>query len=313
MKRQHIIGVKELEKVLNTRFSKKLQDRIVSADLRYSPLTQKERDKYILDVVNTLMDTRIVTAGEHRLPQWEKGWLENMEAFQTKKTTEAIIPRYHGKLPLQRWKQNIVKPVTEHFEYKMLSIIVDWVFDSFLSDRKAILEFGCGPGHHLLRARQFNPSARLVGLDWTKASQRITSRIRAMGIEKNITGRNFNFYKPDITLDIPANSGIYTVAALEQVGERFEAFLQFLLCKRPAICVHLEPIDELLDPSHLMDRLSILYFRKRNYLKGFLSRLRELQDKGKIVIHREQRTYIGSFFIEGHSLVVWSPKQTISD
>ncbi len=308
MKRQHIISVKELEKTLKTRFSNKLHDRIVAADLRYTHLTQKERDKYILDVVNTLMDPRVVSAGEHRLPQWEKGWSENLEAFQTEKTTEAIIPRYHGKLPLQRWKQNIVKPVTKHFEYKMLSIIVDWVFDSFLSSRNAIYEFGCGPGHHLLRARQFNPTARLVGLDWTKASQKIISRIRARGIETNIEGRYFDFYKPDMTLDIPTNSGIYTVAALEQLGDRFEPFLQFLLCKRPAICIHLEPIDELLEPSHLMDKLSILYFRKRNYLKGYLTCLHELQDKGKIIIHREQRTYIGSFYIEGHSLVVWSPK-----
>lgn len=303
----HTIGVKELEGALNTRLSKKLREKVVSANLRYTGLTNGERDQYIIDVVNTFMDHRVIEAGEHRLPQWEKGWSENLNAFEVEQNASAIIPGYHGKLPLQRWKQNIIRPLTEHFEYKMLSIIVDWAFDSFLSNKKAIFEFGCGPGHHLLRAREFNPTAKLVGLDWTKASQKIISGIRAKEIETNIEGYNFDFYKPDNSLNIPAKSGVYTVAALEQVGERFEPFLEFLLRKRPDICIHLEPIDELLDPNNLMDRLSILYFRKRNYLKGFLTRLDELEAKGKVKIHCKQRTYIGSFFIEGHSLVVWSP------
>jgi hypothetical protein len=304
---EHIIGIKELEKYLNTRFSKNMRDRIIAAGLRYKNITQEERDEYLLDVISTLMEDDIITAGEHRLPQWENGWSENLETFKTVRRIESIIPRYHSKFPLVRWKQNIIRPTTEHFEYNMLSIVVDWVFDSYLRNADTIFEFGCGPGHHLLRARQFNPKARLVGLDWTKASQKIILGIINSGIETNIEGHNFNFFKPNNNLNIPPNSGVYTVAALEQVGDRFESFLQFLLRKNPVICVHLEPIDELLDPRNLLDKLSIIYFHKRNYLKGFLSRLHELQDKGIITIHREQRTYIGSYFIEGHSLIVWSP------
>ena len=304
---EHIIGIKELEKYLNTRFSKNMRDRIIAAGLRYKNITQEERDEYLLDVISTLMEDDIITAGEHRLPQWENGWSENLETFKTVRRIESIIPRYHSKFPLVRWKQNIIRPTAEHFEYNMLSIVVDWVFDSYLRNADTIFEFGCGPGHHLLRARQFNPKARLVGLDWTKASQKIILGIINSGIETNIEGHNFNFFKPNNNLNIPPNSGVYTVAALEQVGDRFESFLQFLVRKNPVICVHLEPIDELLDPRNLLDKLSIIYFHKRNYLKGFLSRLHELQDKGIITIHREQRTYIGSYFIEGHSLIVWSP------
>jgi hypothetical protein len=91
------------------------------------------------------------------------------------------------------------------------------------------------------------------------------------------------------------------------VGSNFEDFLQFVLKKKPAVCVHLEPIDEVLDQTHLIDRLSTLYFRKRNYLAGFLPRLKELQADGKIEMLKEQRTYTGSYFIEGHSLIVWRP------
>ena len=72
--------------------------------------------------------------------------------------------------------------------------------------------------------------------------------------------------------------------------------------KSPDICVHLEPIDELLDETKLIDKLSIDYFRKRNYLNGFLPYLEELEKENKIEIITKQRIYSGSYFIEGHSL-----------
>jgi hypothetical protein len=106
---------------------------------------------------------------------------------------------------------------------------------------------------------------------------------------------------------VPANSGFITVAALEQIGDKFDPFLEFIFAKKPSLCVHFEPIDEVLDQDNLLDRLSTLYFRKRNYLQGFLPRLRELEREGKLKILTEQRTYSGSFFIEGHSLIVWYP------
>jgi hypothetical protein len=89
--------------------------------------------------------------------------------------------------------------------------------------------------------------------------------------------------------------------------EIYKQFVDFVLEKKPSICVHLEPIDELLDQNNLIDRLSTLYFRKRNYLSGYLPYLRQLENEGKIKIVNEQRTFSGSFFIEGHSLIVWYP------
>ena len=80
-----------------------------------------------------------------------------------------------------------------------------------------------------------------------------------------------------------------------------------MLEKKPGICVHLEPIDELLDDNNLIDDLSIKYFRKRNYLKNYLPYLENLEKNGKINIIKKQRIYSGSYFIEGHSLIVWKP------
>jgi len=308
MKQPRVISVPEVEEVLQTSLSPTLREQCLNADLRYEELTDEERDSYILEVVEVLTRNDLSAAGEHRLPEWEEGWAGNLEAFKRVQNLESLVPGYHGKHRLLHWKQRIIRPLVPYFDYRIHCLVVDWAIETYLSHVNALYDFGCGPAYHLLRARRYNPEARLVGLDWAKASQSTISEIVASGIETNLEGHNFSFYEPDYSLDFAPDSGVLTVAALEQVGERFEPFLQFLLQKKPAVCVHLEPIDELMDQKHLIDRLSVLYCRKRNYLKGFLTRLRQLQDQNKVKIHREQRTYTGSFFIEGHSLVVWSPR-----
>jgi len=102
---------------------------------------------------------------------------------------------------------------------------------------------------------------------------------------------------------------IVTIAALEQVGDNFQEFISFLLDKKPEMCIHLEPIDELLNTNTLIDNLSIKYFRKRNYLNKFLPFLENLEKNGIIEILKKQIIYSGSYFIEGHSLIVWRVKK----
>jgi hypothetical protein len=311
MNKSSVITADEMEEVLQTSLSPALRKECDEASLRYEEISDKERDDYIREVVDVLfkniLDKDTKPAGQHRLQEWEQGWNENLEALKKGKDVKDIVPRYHGKHKLVHWRQRMIRPTTPDFDYKILCFIVDWSIETFLRDVEALFEFGCGPAYHLLRARKYNPQAKMVGLDWTKTSQEIIKQISNLGIDKNIEGRNFNFFEPDYSIEVPPKSGFLTIAALEQVGDRFDQFLEFVMNKKPSICVHFEPIDELLDQTHLIDRLSTLYFRKRDYLSGFLPKLHRLQDEGKIKILREQRTYTGSFFIEGHSLVVWSP------
>jgi len=293
--------------VLVTLLSPALQDQCEAAELRYAVLNEEERERYLLDVVRTLVRDDLIAAGVNRQAEWETGWRENLQALREGRQPEALVPRYHGKHELVRWNQNIVRPLTERFDYKIHCLVVDWAIETWLSQVDTIMEFGCGPAYHLLRARRFNPTARLVGLDWVPTTQLIIKEVVKLGIETNIVGRHFNFYDPDNLVGMTNNTGVLTVAALEQVGDRFEVFLQWLIERRPAVCVHLEPIDELMDEDSLLDQLSVLYCRKRKYLRGFLPRLRELEAHGKVEIIEAKRTYSGSYFLEGHSLVVWKP------
>lgn len=311
MNGKSLITADEIEKVLHSALSPELRKECEELGLYYEEISDSERDNYIIEVVNLLVENMVNNsnkpAGEHRLQEWEKGWSENLEALLKGDNYSSLVPRYHGKHKLLHWRQRMIRPLEPYFDYKIHCLLVDWAIETYLSKMDSIFEFGCGPAYHLLRTRKRNPTVKLIGLDWTKASQEIIHKIRETGIEKNIKGHNFNFFYPDYSLEVPDRSGFLTVAALEQVGDQFEPFLEFVLAKKPAVCVHLEPIDELLDKNNLIDSLSIHYFRKRNYLSGFLPRLRKLQEEGKVRIICEQRTYTGSYFIEGHSLVVWSP------
>ncbi len=306
MKKQ-TLGYKEIEKLFGEKLSDYVKKKIAEYKLVYADVTKEEEDQVYINIVNTLLDPYLVYSGPHRLKQWEKGWGQNLQEMSKSSVQEAIKPRYFGKYEINRLNQKFVKGVSPNYERNMLYVILDYVFDKYLRKVDNIYEFGCGAAHNLLRANSVNPEANLFGLDWTKASQGIIKKIAESGIVNSIQGHNFDFFKPDTKIKIAKNSAVYTVAALEQTGDNYKKFVSYLIKNQPSICVHVEPIGELLDEKVLIDNLSIKYFRKRNYLNGFLDHLKKLQKEGKVKIHTAKRSYIGSMFIEGYSIIVWSP------
>ena len=98
-----------------------------------------------------------------------------------------------------------------------------------------------------------------------------------------------------------------TVASLEQTHKNFSKFLDFILKSKPELIINIEPIGEFLDSNNLLDLLSLKYFEKRNYLSGFYGALKALEEQGLIKIHDARRSYLGSLFIDGYSIIVWSP------
>ena len=130
-----------------------------------------------------------------------------------------------------------------------------------------------------------------------------------MGIADNIKGYNFNYFEPDSNINIDPRSAIFTCASLEQMGENYKDFVNYLIYKKPDLCINFEPMSEILNKDSLVDKLSMLYFEKRNYLKNYLTYLKELEKEGVIEIIKEQRLYSGSYFIEGYPIVIWRPKK----
>ncbi len=302
------LEARDFELALGGGLSSYIVDRINEYSFLYSEFSPDEIEGLYIKIIDTLLDPVLMKSGEHRLDQWESGWGENLELFlNNPENIDHIVPKYFNKYGAVRWRGKFIQPVSEKFEYHSLAIILDWMFDKYMRQSSAIYEFGCGTGHNLLGVRRVNKNAVLWGLDWASASQKIINRMSEVGVDQDINSHQFDYFNPDYSFELLENSTVYTVASLEQVGASWDKFIQYLLNKKPKLCVHIEPVAELLDPSKLIDNLSIKYFKKRNYLDGFLDGLKQLETQGKIRIHQAQRTTIGSLFIEGYSVVVWEP------
>ena len=302
------LSVKDFEDAFGEKLSPYVEARVSKYEFQYTELSLEENEELLIKIVETLLDPDVVRAGEHRLDQWESGWGENLDLIlRNPQDIEQIIPKYFNKYGAIRWCGRFIRPISEKFEYHSLAIILDWLFDKYFRDTNAIYEFGCGTGYNLLRAREVNSNASLWGMDWAKSSQMIIEQLADIGVDHDIQGHCFDYFKPDKSFRLKPDSIIYTVASLEQVGTRFDKFLEYIIDNKPKLCVHIEPVSELLDRSKFIDYLSIEYFKKRNYLQGFMDGLLKLEVEGKIMIHRAQRTRIGSLFIDGYSVIVWSP------
>jgi trans-aconitate methyltransferase len=287
--------------ILEPDLSQYIQDKIAEYNFVHDTITDKDEQSGLLVMLMTEFDKELPLAGDHRQSDWEKGWEENL-------TSGNIIPKYFGKHSIVRWKQTLVKAVSPDYEINMLHLIVDWVADKYMRDAIGICEFGCGTGHNLQRVRLVNPDANLVGLDWAESSQEIIDNYAEKTGDINLFSAEFDFFNPDYDTQYVNECIIYTVASLEQTGERYTAFLDYLLTVKPCLCIHIEPVEELLDKKSLLDYTAIKYIRKRGYLTGFLTKLRNLESKGRVEILLTKRTYVGSLFIEGYSVIVWRPK-----
>lgn len=284
-----------------------LAEMIEAADLRYWIPQGPRRDEIILETLKWVLEGEFSVSGKHRLPDWERGWNENLERFERGgHRLEDLIPKFIRPRPLIRVDREYAETETADFEWRFFQLYRRWIFETFFKDAAAIYEFGCGPGHNFPPLAELYPDKPLFGLDWAEPAVRLVNRLaETHGL--NLEGRRFDFFHPDEGFQIRPGGGVLTICALEQMGVHFEPFLDYLLRQRPAVCVHMEPAGEWYDPDHLVDYLALLYHRKRGYLSGFVPRLEALRDGGRIEIPHQTRPRFGSRFHEGYSLVVWRP------
>jgi len=282
-----------------------LRDKIQNINLQYKILNQDEYLNYIVDYKETL-DSNLVEAGKNRISSWEDGWRENLQNYIKSGDITDLIPKYHTKNNIARFNGKIIKTFTPNFDYHLNSFFVDYILLHYIPQFDRIFEFGCGSAYHLFRLMEYFPYKKYFGLDWAKSSQDIINQYRYSSSCSNIEGINFDFFNPNYNVDISGGL-VYTIAALEQIGESHSEILKYLVAKKPGLCIHFEPIIEVMNLYNTLDYLTIKYFEKRKYLKGFLPALEKLHDDGKIKILDVKRTYSGSKYIEGHTLIIWKP------
>lgn len=282
-------------------------DLIAKGDWRYKPLEGEPLDKLVRDFLDRIQKKNfsIVTPGDKE--RWIKGWSENLDSFVASSgELDSLAPKYIRPNSPVRLFRRFVLPNQSAFELNWYRVFQEWLFRTYLTDCSTIFEFGCGSGINVgLLAKMF-PDKRIVGLDWAQPSCDIVNSMRKLH-GWNTEGRMFDFFDPDYSLDIPENSIVFTVGALEQTSTQHSAFIDFLLAKKPKLCVFIEPIYEWYDPTNLADHLAIRAHEVRNFWRGFPSRLEQLAQDGRVEIIKQKRADLGSLVLEGYSQNIWRP------
>jgi hypothetical protein len=280
-------------------------------DFSYEVPTGAARERIVRQVREHIDSDKPTRVGQHRADIWESCWQENLDQFvRAGFDAEKLVPDFFKPDQPMRLRQDYVLPRNPRFELEFFEVCRAFLFERFFAEVDAVHEFGCGSGFNLLALAKQLPGKKLCGLDWSRSSNEMLNVMgRKLGLD--IVGRHFDFFAPDTGLTLPRSSGVLTMAALEQVGARHGPFVEYLLGANPRICVNMEPLAELYDSAQLADDLALRYHRKRGYLDGFLTVLRELEAKRRIEILDMRRFFFGSLYHEAYSYVAWRPLQGV--
>jgi hypothetical protein len=255
---------------------------------------------------------RVVNKGftqvkNHDSSRWEKGWGENLEEFKkSNHNFNSLMPKYiRPDMPI-RLNGKFIKTFDKNFEHNWYSVLRDWFFRTELKDFDCIYEFGSGSGHNIAELAKIYPNKKIYGFDWVQPSVDIILDMRDK-LNLNVDGSIFNFFMPDFNLEIKPNSAIITMGALEQTGNEYKDFFDFLMQKKPAACFHFEPIYEHYNKNILFDYLAARAHEEKNFWKGAIPFLKDLESNKKVKINKSRRISFGSLALEGYSQLFWKP------
>lgn len=295
----NLLGVAETDLPPATRAA------IDAADFTVAPLAgealarQEER-------VRAALRRPLAVSGPERHGDWEAGWGDLCARYVASGDLADLEPHYFRKpSQVMRVRGRYVRPQDPRFEARFVRVLQCWLAERWLGGDGPIFEFGCGPGHNVVAFAQLLPGREVVGLDWARPSQEILAAVAARtGLP--VRGRRIDLFAPDRELALPDGATAVTIGAMEQLGTRFGVFLDWLLARRPRLCVHLEPLHELYDRALPFDDAAARYAERRGYLRGYLPRLRDLARDGAVELLCVQR-HLGSEFHDGWGSLVWRP------
>ena len=292
------------EEILGGKLSLDAINFIQAHDFKYEPATKEETDSALIRIVDFLSSQQEKSGPEY-LKQWETGWAENLKLYLKSGALIDLVPKFVRRNELLRFNGQFIRPHDSNFETYFVTILRDTIFRKYFDKSSEIWEFGAGTGLNLVHLSRIFPGKKLFGCDWAKSSVEILNQINSnLGLK--IEGFQFDIFQPDTKIiDAVANeSALFTIGAMEQIGRDFLPFLNKILDSKFKTVIHVETNFELYDKEKILDNLALKYIEKRNWLRGYFAKLREIEKAGKINILDERKTF-GSFFHDGYSVVVW--------
>lgn len=278
---------------------------IRSTDFRFRFLVGQELEKALLALIKRLDAGDFNVAGPAKKKSWDFGWEENRRAFiKSNYCPAALIPKYYRPHELARYQGRLVASPNPRFIYDVFRVIRAWLVERYLAECPVICEYGCGPGHNLVAMARRYSEKQFYGFDWARAVPALLGAIREK-LNLPIEGHRLNMFRPGKAPRLKIPAAAVTFGALEQLGNKFQAFYRYLRNSRFDVCLHVEPVIEFYDENLLLDYLAIRHHRLRNLLDHYLTFLREEAAQGRVVIDRAQRVRFGSALEEGWNVIVW--------
>lgn len=276
-------------------------------DLRCHPASEREREEYILEMLDLIRSPRIERSVDENRAAWERGWQQNLdEARAGGFKPDALKPKYFRGHRFLRWQRDLLVSDNPQIEHDLFVLARRLLFGSFLPGIHTIYEIGSGSGNNLWLLSDLFPEARIVGLDWVAPAVQLATELgRATG--RRIEGRQFDMLHPDRHFTLEPGAAVVTIHALEQLGDGHGALLDWLAAARPALVLHYEPILEFYDRANVLDYLAVWYSERRQYLTGFWTELSARRQTGRVEIVDARRPGLGGVYHEA-SVIAWRPE-----
>lgn len=271
----------------------------------YQTIPMQEQQQLLAKADKQLHQNMRVCSRDSR-DVWERGWGEVRDRMHNVgRVSEVLKPQYSNYQYFRLFNEYVRSddPMFEEHTYSMLRATL---FTSYFKDSSTIVEFGSGTGTSLLLLDKCVENATIHTCDWSEASNDICRNLAA-DCQNKVYVHNVDLFTMNgaEALKSLEQVTVFSFHTFEQLGGDFEAALAFLLAMKPSRVVHLEPFDEVYDDSNIFDLVAKEYHYKRNYLKGYVDRLKELEREGRVQIDKLQRLSFGSMFHEGYNLLIW--------
>jgi SAM-dependent methyltransferase len=282
-----------------------IAEEVAKYDFGWRRLTQGERDAAVLSILKKL--DGFTKVGEHRHGIWTDSWEETHQRYlKSGRDIEALDPPFMGATPIIRLSGDYAIPRDPAFEHHWFRVYRQWMFKKFVGGSQRFLEFGCGSGFNLATIGKLRPDLELTGFDWAQPAVDLVNQV-ADDHKLKLSGRRFDYFNLDKSVNIGPGATIGTFCSLEQTGTRYKDFFNWLMEAKPDLVISMEPGIENYDTDTLYDYMGYAYVAHRQYLNGYFSDVRDAAKQGRAEILWDRRPGFGSFYHEGYSLIVWRP------
>lgn len=262
--------------------------------------------------------------------KWNKGWKDNLNLYNRTKNTDMLAPLYSGKLPYLKLFRKLYKTEIRNAEEETCNtvehqlnaelydeVISRWIRKYYnnknmISKEVYVIELGAGSCQHIPRLnKKLQPlceKVKYIATDWSTTTEEICTKLKEYE-DIDIKYMNINLLEDLGSIKLPRNSFIYTVNALEQLGNKVGPVIDWINKQSPRLVIHFEPITEVLEINDRYDQKSIEYIKARGYLDGLYAGLVTRQSKDDINIISCERTFISNAHHENNTFICWESKQ----